>query len=80
MGNIQLLGKLQAGMLTAAVPLVPRPILQGVADRSVDWWVMSEDLPDPKMLRHLSRGWQRAGALEAEQPCGARKADRRRAR
>jgi choline dehydrogenase-like flavoprotein len=47
MGNIQLLGKLQAGMLTAAVPLVPRPVLQVMADRSVDWWVMSEDLPDP---------------------------------
>ena len=48
MGNIQLLGKLQAGMLTAAQPLVPRPILQVLADRSVDWWVMSEDLPDPE--------------------------------
>ena len=47
MGNIQLLGKLQAGMLTAAQPLMPKPILQGMADRSVDWWVMSEDLPDP---------------------------------
>lgn len=47
MGNIQALGKLQAGMLTAAQPLVPRPILQRMADRSVDWWVMSEDLPDP---------------------------------
>ncbi|MCB0039053.1 MAG: GMC family oxidoreductase [Caldilinea sp.] len=46
MGNIQLLGKLQAGMLTAAQPLVPKPILQGMADRSVDWWIMSEDLPD----------------------------------
>ena len=45
MGNIQMLGKLQAGMLTAAKPLVPRPLLQGMADRSVDWWVMSEDLP-----------------------------------
>ncbi|MBU6349467.1 MAG: GMC family oxidoreductase [Chloroflexi bacterium] len=47
MGNLQLLGKLQAGMLTASQPFVPRPILQGMADRSVDWWVMSEDLPDP---------------------------------
>jgi choline dehydrogenase-like flavoprotein len=47
MGNIQALGKLQAGMLTAAQPLVPRPLLQMMADRSVDWWVMSEDLPDP---------------------------------
>lgn len=48
MGNIQLLGKLQAGMLTAAQPLVPRPLLQAMANRSVDWWVMSEDLPDPE--------------------------------
>jgi len=46
MGNLQLLGKLQAGMLTVNQPLVPRQILQSVADRSIDWWVMSEDLPD----------------------------------
>ncbi len=48
MGNIQLLGKLQAGMLTAAKPGVPKFILQAMADRSVDWWVMSEDLADPE--------------------------------
>ena len=48
MGNLQLLGKLQAGMLTANQPLVPRRVLQAVADRSVDWWAMSEDLPDPE--------------------------------
>jgi choline dehydrogenase-like flavoprotein len=48
MGNLQLLGKLQAGMLTAEKPFVPAPILQGMADHSVDWWVMSEDLPDPE--------------------------------
>jgi choline dehydrogenase-like flavoprotein len=47
LGNIQLLGKLQAGMLTANQPLVPRPILRAIAKRSIDWWVMSEDLPDP---------------------------------
>ncbi len=47
LGNIQLLGKLQAGMLTASQPLLPRPILQLLTNRSVDWWVMSEDLPDP---------------------------------
>lgn len=48
MGNIQLLGKLQAGMLTASQPLVPRRMLAEIAGRSVDWWVMSEDLPDPR--------------------------------
>ena len=47
MGNMQMLGKLQAGMLTAAKPGVPRSVLQAMANRSVDWWVMSEDLPDP---------------------------------
>ncbi|MEZ4630004.1 MAG: GMC oxidoreductase [Deinococcales bacterium] len=48
MGNIQLLGKLQAGMLAAAKPFMPKALLQELAKRSVDWWVMSEDLPDPE--------------------------------
>jgi choline dehydrogenase-like flavoprotein len=47
LGNLQLLGKLQAGMLTANQRWVPRPLLAGFAERSVDWWVMSEDLPHP---------------------------------
>jgi choline dehydrogenase-like flavoprotein len=47
MGNLQMLGKLQAGMLTASLPLVPRPVMDALARRSVDWYVMSEDLPDP---------------------------------
>jgi choline dehydrogenase-like flavoprotein len=48
LGNLQLLGKLQAGMLTANQHWVPKPILGGLARRSIDWWVMSEDLPDPE--------------------------------
>ncbi|MDE2649677.1 MAG: GMC family oxidoreductase [Chloroflexota bacterium] len=48
MGNIQALGKLQAGMLSAAVPGLPKSLLRGMARRSIDWWVMSEDLPDPE--------------------------------
>ena len=48
MGNIQALGKLQAGMLSAAKPYLPQPLLRAMAHRSVDWWVMSEDLPDPE--------------------------------
>ncbi|MDB5074697.1 MAG: putative oxidoreductase [Chloroflexi bacterium] len=47
MGNIQLLGKLQAGMLSASGRMVPRPLLQWIASRSVDFWIMSEDLPNP---------------------------------
>ena len=48
MGNIQALGKLQAGMLSAAKPGLPKALLSAMARRSVDWWVMSEDLPDPE--------------------------------
>ncbi len=46
MGNLQALGKLQAGMLSAAKPWLPKPLLRAMANRSMDWWVMSEDLPD----------------------------------
>ena len=48
MGNIQALGKLQAGMLTADKPWAPHFVLKEMAGRSTDWWVMSEDLPDPE--------------------------------
>ena len=48
MGNIQALGKLQAGMLSAAKPYLPKRLLTAMAQRSMDWWVMSEDLPDPE--------------------------------
>ncbi len=47
MGNLQPVGKVQAAMLAGAVPAVPKPLLGAVAAHSVDWWVMSEDLPDP---------------------------------
>jgi choline dehydrogenase-like flavoprotein len=47
LGNVQGLGKLQKGMLAASKPLVPPPLLGAAARRSIDLWVMSEDLPDP---------------------------------
>lgn len=47
MGNLQLIGKVQAAMLATARPRAPRPLLAALAHRSVDLWVMSEDLPDP---------------------------------
>lgn len=54
MGNLQLLGKLQAGMLSVAQSGVPKFVLNAMANRSVDWWVMSEDLPDPENRVTLS--------------------------
>jgi len=47
LGNVQGLGKLQGGMLTANMPLIPEFLMDWFATRSVDWWIMSEDLPDP---------------------------------
>ena len=47
MGNLQMLGKLQAGMLTADMPFLPRRAMDALARRSFDWYAMSEDLPDP---------------------------------
>jgi choline dehydrogenase-like flavoprotein len=48
LGNLQPVGKLQAAMLAGAAPHVPKALLGAVAVRSTDWWVMSEDLPDPE--------------------------------
>jgi choline dehydrogenase-like flavoprotein len=47
MGNLQPVGKLQGVMMRGAAPYAPEWSLRVAARRSVDWWVMSEDLPDP---------------------------------
>jgi choline dehydrogenase-like flavoprotein len=56
MGNIQGLGKLQAGMLTAQQKYLPNFAGGLMAERSVDWWIMSEDLPDPENRVILDSG------------------------
>lgn len=47
LGNLQLIGKIHEGTLKGARPLLSRRIRSYVADRSIEWWVMSEDIPDP---------------------------------
>lgn len=48
LGLVQMLGKLTDEMLRADAPrFVPGAVLRFVAERSVDWWLTSEDLPDP---------------------------------
>ena len=47
LGNLQPVGKIQAPMLKGSVPRVPNVVLGQIAGHSTDWWVMSEDLPDP---------------------------------
>ncbi len=48
MGQVQMLGKLQGGMLSANIPYLPRFVGSELARRSVDWIALSEDLPDPE--------------------------------
>ncbi len=48
MGHGQMLGKLQGGMLTANVPFLPDFLGNQMARHGMDWFAMSEDLPDPE--------------------------------
>ncbi|MGF1508163.1 MAG: GMC oxidoreductase [Myxococcota bacterium] len=48
MGHIQMLGKSNATMLRGDAPwFTPGFVLRGMARRAVDFWLTSEDLPDP---------------------------------
>lgn len=48
LGHVQMLGKLQGAMLVGQKPLIPRWALDEAARHSIDWWLFSEDLPDPE--------------------------------
>jgi choline dehydrogenase-like flavoprotein len=51
MGNIQMIGKTLAGMYRAEKPLltalVPDRVLDEISRHAVDFWLTTEDLPDP---------------------------------
>ncbi len=48
LGLIQMLGKSDAEMLRAdAPPLTPTKVLEEMATHSIDFWLTTEDLPDP---------------------------------
>jgi choline dehydrogenase-like flavoprotein len=47
MGQAQMLGKLQGGMLSANIPYLPKFVGSTLARHSVDWLILSEDLPSP---------------------------------
>ena len=52
LGNIQMIGKSNAGAMKGEEPkltkLAPRRSLDDVAEHSVDWWLTTEDLPMPE--------------------------------
>jgi choline dehydrogenase-like flavoprotein len=47
LGNLQMLGKIQAPMVKAARPWVPVPVLTYMTSHSIDIYLTTEDLPDP---------------------------------
>jgi len=47
MGSLQLLGKIREPMLRDALSIVPKFVRSALAERSVDWYAQSEDLPHP---------------------------------
>lgn len=47
LGNVQLLGRVSAPILAAQTNL-PLPLAKLTADRAIDFYAMSEDLPDPE--------------------------------
>jgi choline dehydrogenase-like flavoprotein len=47
LGNVQLLGKITGPILKANLRWAPGPALAWLSGHSVDWYLMSEDLPDP---------------------------------
>lgn len=65
LGNVQLLGKITAPILKANLRWGPTPALSWLAAHSVDWYLMSEDLPDPDSRvrvegEHIVLDWRRS--------------------
>ena len=59
LGNIQLLGRVTAPILKSNLRLAPEWTLGVMAKRSVDWYAMSEDLPNPESRVTVENGWIR---------------------
>jgi len=48
LGHIQLLGKVEGGMLRGDAPFfTPDFVLEKMAKHAIGWWITSEDLPEP---------------------------------
>jgi choline dehydrogenase-like flavoprotein len=65
LGNIQLLGRVTGPILKPNIPLAPEWTLNLMSRRSVDWYAMSEDLPNPESRVTVAGGqirldWRRS--------------------
>lgn len=54
-GAIQTLGKLTGLMIQSDKPYLPRQLLDAMTKRSIDWWMTSEELPDPNNRIQLGK-------------------------
>ncbi|CAN0567152.1 unnamed protein product, partial [Laminaria digitata] len=57
-GAIQTLGKLTGLMIQSDQSHIPKQLLNGMTKRSIDWWMTSEELPDPKNRIQLGKKGQ----------------------
>ena len=81
MGHISFVGKLDGVALSAGAPAIaPGFTLDLMAKHSLDFWLTSEDLPDPENRVTLDRDGNIVLAYTAEQRGGAQAADRRSSR
>ena len=48
LGHIQLIGKIREPMIRQQARMAPRWARRYLTSRSVDWWLFTEDLPDPR--------------------------------
>ena len=78
MGHISFVGKLDGETLKAGAPAIaPGFTLDMMASHSLDFWLTSEDLPDPEEPRHARPRRQHRPQLQAEQRRRPQAPDRR---
>ena len=85
LGNIQLLGRVTAPILKSNIALAPEWTLELLSRRSVDWYAMSEDLPNPESRVTVDGGqirldWRRSNWSTHKRLVGAFKERLRAAR
>ena len=76
LGNIQLLGRVTAPILKSSIRLAPEWTLGPISRRSVDWYAMSEDLPNPESRAtvdgdQIRLDWKRSNWTTHEMLVGA---------
>ena len=67
LGSAQLVGKMQSSMLKDAVPLLPDFAARWIASHTHEWWLLTEDLPNPNNQVKLGADGSIQNSLYAQQ-------------